>query len=54
MDPDKLARLWARLKENPTMDWSKLQKVLELYLRKNFIKAYGQELEYIFTMVQQM
>lgn len=49
VDPDQLARLWARLKENPTMDWSRLQKVLELYLRKNFIRASDKGLQHVYT-----
>lgn len=57
VEPDQLARLWAMLKENPTMDWSRLQTVLELYLRKNFIRASSdKELQhvYTFTMEQKM
>lgn len=52
VEPNQLARLWARLKENPTMDWARLQKVLELYLRKNFIRASDTGHVYTFTMEQ--
>lgn len=55
MDTEQLARLWARLKKNPTIGWTALQNVLQLYVRKNFIRVShsGLLLEYIFTMDQQ-
>lgn len=55
VDTAQLARLWARMKNNPAIGWTTLQKVLELYVRKNFIRVShsGLLLEYIFTMDQQ-
>jgi len=37
VNPSMLATLWGQVKQNPSMDWSKIKKILDLYLRKNLI-----------------
>jgi len=38
VDPAKLSKLWGEIKQNQTMDWTKISKILDLYRRKNLIK----------------
>jgi len=38
VDPAKLSQLWGKIKQNQTMDWTKISKILDLYRRKNLIK----------------
>merc|ERR1719186_519949 len=35
VNPSSLATLFGEVKQNPSMDWSKIKKILDLYLRKN-------------------
>jgi len=41
VNPAMLATLWGQVKQNPSMDWSKIKKILDLYLRKNLIVSSG-------------
>jgi len=41
VNPGMLATLWGQVKQNPSMDWSKIKKILDLYLRKNLIVSSG-------------
>jgi len=40
-DHHMLAFLWGQIKENPTMNWEKIDKVLQLYVKKDLLR-YGQ------------
>merc|ERR1719186_988481 len=48
VNPSSLATLFGQVKQNPTMDWSKIKKILDLYLRKNRIISIPTE-EHEFT-----
>merc|ERR1712096_337299 len=41
VNPAMLATVWGQVKQNPSMDWSKIKKILDLYLRKNLIVSSG-------------
>merc|ERR1719186_2317804 len=41
VNPSMLATLWGQVKQNPSMDWSKIKKILDLYLRKKLIVSSG-------------
>jgi len=51
MNPTLLATLWGQVKDNPSMDWPKIKKILELYLRKNLISPGPDEYQFTFNIV---
>jgi len=51
VNPSLLATLWGQVKQNPSMDWCKIQKILDLYLRKNLISSGRTEHEFTFLIV---
>jgi len=51
VNPSMLATVWGQVKQNPSMDWEKIKKILDLYLRKNLISSGPTELEFTFLIV---
>merc|ERR1712179_618934 len=51
VNPSMLATLWGKVKQNPSMDWGKIKKILDLYQRKNLIISCQIELEFIFKII---
>jgi len=51
VNPSMLATLWGKVKQNPSMDWRKIKKILDLYQRKNLIISCQTELEFIFKII---
>merc|ERR1719427_1575018 len=50
VNPSMLAPLWGQVKQNPSMDWFKIKKILDLYLRKNLIVSSGTT-NHVFTFL---
>merc|ERR1719186_1458093 len=52
VNPFMLATLFGQVKQNPNMDWSKIKKILDLYLRKNrIISVPTEEHEFTYRIV---
>eukprot|EP00092_Neocalanus_flemingeri_P075863 GFUD01094047.1.p1 GENE.GFUD01094047.1~~GFUD01094047.1.p1 ORF type:complete len:275 (-),score=98.34 GFUD01094047.1:123-845(-) len=51
VNPSLLATMWGQVKQNPSMDWVKIKKILDLYLRKNLISSGSSQLEFTFLIV---
>eukprot|EP00092_Neocalanus_flemingeri_P098202 GFUD01125217.1.p1 GENE.GFUD01125217.1~~GFUD01125217.1.p1 ORF type:complete len:441 (-),score=134.21 GFUD01125217.1:58-1194(-) len=51
VNPSLLATMWGQVKQNPSMDWLKIKKILDLYLRKNLISSGSSQLEFTFLIV---
>merc|ERR1719158_2287106 len=51
VNPSMLANLWGKVKQNPTMDWGKIKKILDLYQRKNLISIGPTDMEFTFLIV---
>merc|ERR1719186_2519025 len=51
VNPSMLATLWGQVKQNPSMDWSKIKKILDLYLRKKLIASGPTEHEFTFLII---
>eukprot|EP00092_Neocalanus_flemingeri_P050268 GFUD01058049.1.p1 GENE.GFUD01058049.1~~GFUD01058049.1.p1 ORF type:complete len:413 (+),score=128.05 GFUD01058049.1:166-1239(+) len=51
VNPSLLATMWGQVKQNPSMDWLKIKKILDLYLRKNLISSGISQLEFTFLIV---
>merc|ERR1719186_1347597 len=50
--PSSLATLFGQVKQNPSMKWSKIKKILDLYLRKNrIISVPTEEHEFTYRIV---
>jgi len=53
LHPQALARLWGTVKKNRAMNWDKLMKVIDLYLRKNILKQGDDQLMFHFVLIPQ-
>merc|ERR1719186_1003551 len=52
VNPSMLANLFGQVKQNPSMDWSKIIMILDLYLRKNrIISVPTEEHEFTYCIV---
>jgi len=53
LQPQALARLWGTVKKNRAMNWEKLMKVIDLYLRKNILKQGDDNMMFHFVLIPQ-
>jgi len=53
LQPEALARLWGTVKKNRAMNWGKLMKVIDLYLRKNILKQGDEKMVFHFVLIPQ-
>jgi len=51
VSPDMLATFWGKVKENPSMDWQKIKKILDLYQRKSLLRSGVTDQEFTFLIV---
>eukprot|EP00092_Neocalanus_flemingeri_P098080 GFUD01125070.1.p1 GENE.GFUD01125070.1~~GFUD01125070.1.p1 ORF type:complete len:432 (-),score=144.72 GFUD01125070.1:123-1418(-) len=51
VSPSQLATTWGQVKQDPSMDWSKINKILDLYLRKGLISSGPAEDEFTFLII---
>eukprot|EP00092_Neocalanus_flemingeri_P031236 GFUD01033928.1.p1 GENE.GFUD01033928.1~~GFUD01033928.1.p1 ORF type:complete len:423 (-),score=153.09 GFUD01033928.1:9-1277(-) len=51
VSPSQLATTWGQVKQDPSMDWSKIKKILDLYLRKGLINSGPAEAEFTFLII---
>jgi len=51
VSPDMLATFWGKVKQNPSMDWQKIKKILDLYQRKSLLRSGVTDQEFTFLIV---
>jgi len=51
VNPDTLAKLWGQVKQNLSMDWKQVKKILDLYVKKKLLSNGKSRNEFVFLLV---